>query len=323
MPKTLLKAFLVACTFGLSLNSAFADSPWPQRSVQVTIPFSAGGVADVVARMVGERLSEKWRQPVIMENITGAGGNIGMTEALKRDADGHTIVLAPGGNLTINPHYYKALKFDVDKDFIPVTILADAPNVLVAAPKLGVSTLQELIAVGKKRPDGLTYASPGVGSTQHLAGALLEQKAGVKALHIPYRGLTPALNDLITGQVDIMFLAVSTAAPHIEAKKLIPLAIAGPERAAMLPNVPSMPEVGYPDFNANSWYAFVVRSGTPDAVVSKINKDANDVLVQERTRITELGLLPSGKGLADFATLMRAESMRWKQLIESAGIAQQ
>jgi tripartite-type tricarboxylate transporter receptor subunit TctC len=324
MPKITVKAVLVACALGVSASLCYSAEPsWPQRPVRVVVPFSAGGVADVLARVVGQRLSEKWGQPVSMENVTGAGGNIGMAEVVKGKPDGQTIVLAPGGNLTINPHYYKKLPFDVDRDFIPVTILADAQNVLVAAPKLGVTTLKGLIELGHKRPEGLSYASPGEGSTQHLAGALLQLKAQVKALHIAYRGFAPALNDVMSGEVDMMFLSVSSAAPYIKSGKLVALAIAGPERAAILPDVPSMPEVGYPDFNANSWYSFVVRSGTPDEIVKKMNKDINDVLKQERDRIIGLGLLPSGKGLRDFSALMKDESLRWKGVITSAGIVQQ
>lgn len=324
MPKITFKSFLVACILGLSASSGLTAEPsWPQKPVRVVVPFSAGGVADVLARIVGQRLSEKWGQPVIMENVTGAGGNIGMAEAIKREPDGYTIVLAPGGNLTINPHYYKKLPFDVDKDFVPVTILADAQNVLVVASKLGVTTLKELIEVGQKRPQGLTYASPGEGSTQHLAGALLQLKTQVKALHVPYRGVAPALNDVMSGEVDMMFVAVSSAAPLVRSGKLVPLAIAGPQRAAILPDVRSMPEVGYPDFSANSWYSFVVRTGTPDAIVQKLNKDINDVLKQDRDRIVALGLLPSGKGLGDFAAIMHDESLRWKSVITSAGIVQQ
>lgn len=319
-----LKAFLGACALLLAATPAFAaDSSWPDKPVRVIIPFSAGGVADVLARIVGGRLSEKWRQPVVLENLTGAGGNIGMAEAVKGKPDGYTIVLAPGGNLTINPHYYKKLPFDVDRDFIPVTILAEAQNVLVVPAKLGVSSLKELIELGRKRPQGLTYASPGEGSTQHLAGALLEARSKVKALHVPYRGFAPALNDVISGEVDMMFLAVSSAAPHIEAKKLVGLAIAGPERATILPDVPSMPQAGFPGFNANSWYSFVVRSGTPGAIVKQLHKDISDAVVQERGKILELGLLPSGKGLEEFASMMRDESQRWKELMTSAGISQQ
>jgi tripartite-type tricarboxylate transporter receptor subunit TctC len=322
--KVSLKSLLIACTVCVSAASAWAADPtWPSRSVRIIVPFSAGGIADVLARTVGQRLGEKWSQQVIIENVTGAGGNIGMAEAIKGNPDGYTVVLAPGGNLTINPHYYKKLPFDVDKDFIPVTILADAPNVLVVSQKLGVATFKDLVELGRKRAQGLTYASPGEGSTQHLAGAMLGLKTNVKTLHVPYRGLTPGLNDVVSGEVDMMFLAVSTAAPFIESGKLVPLAIAGPQRVALLPNVPSMPEVGQPDFKANSWYAFVVRTGTPDAIVQKLNKDINEVLKQDHDHIVALGVVPSGKGLGDFAVAMREESLRWKNVISSAGISQQ
>lgn len=313
----------VLAGFGANLLAQGAgDSRWPAKPVRFVVPFSAGGVADVIARVVGKGLSDRWGQPVTVENLTGAGGNIGMADVLRHPADGYNMVLAPGGNLTINPHYLKEMPFDVVRDFDPVTVLADSPNVLVVSPKLGVKTVRELIAAARKLPNGLTYASPGDGSTQHLAGALFGIKADCKVLHVPYRGFAPALTDVMSGQVDMIFVATATVAPHVREGKLVALAIAGPKRTPSMPDVPSMQEAGVSDFDANSWYGVVVRKGTPEAVRVALNRDINEVLKAEAERMKGLGLVPSGKGLQQFADIINEESSRWKAVMAKANIGQ-
>lgn len=277
----------------------------------------------MVARVISKGLSERWNRPVVVENVAGAGGNIGLGNLVRGETDGYMLALAPGGNLTINPHYYKSLPFDVSRDFAPITLVADAPNVLVVTPKLGVRTVKELLELSRNRPDGLTYASPGDGSTQHLAGALLSLRTKTKFLHVPYRGLVPALTDVLSGEVDMIFTATATVAAHIQEGKLVALAIAGPKRVDSLPNVPSMVEAGVPDFDANSWYGFVAKTGTPDWLLERLNKDINDVLKVENDRLVTLGLVPSGKGLKQFADLIESDSKRWKTVMSEAGIGQQ
>jgi tripartite-type tricarboxylate transporter receptor subunit TctC len=315
-----MRLALAASAACLAFAPAHAADPWPQHAVRIVVPFATGGPADALARFVGQGLSQRWGQPVVVENKPGAGGNIGMAEGANAKPDGYTLVLAPGGNLTINPHYYSKLPFDVFKDFAPVTILAEAPNVLVASPKLGVKTLKELIAYGKQKPEGVTFASPGDGSTQHIAGEMLGLEGGFKTLHIPYKGLSPAITDVISGQVDVLVVAVATALPFIQSKQLVPLGIAGMSRSNVLPDVPTMHEAGLPNFDATSWYALVTRAGTPPDLVAKINEDINEVLKQQREKIVGLGLVPSGKGTKEFASLMQAESERWKTAITRAGI---
>jgi tripartite-type tricarboxylate transporter receptor subunit TctC len=324
--RSILKAAALApliTATSLTRSASASDPEWPTRAVKVVVPFSAGGVADVVARIVSKGLSERWNRPVVVENVVGAGGNIGLGNLVRGEADGYMLALAPGGNLTINPHYYKSLPFDVSRDFAPITLLADAPNVLVVSPKLGVRTMKELIELARSRPEGLTYASPGDGSTQHLAGALLSLRTKTKLLHVPYRGLVPALTDVLSGEVNMIFTATVTVAGHIHEGKLVALAIAGPKRTESLPNVPSMLEAGVSDFDANSWYGFIAKAGTPEWLVQRLNKDINDVLKVESDRLVAMGLVPSGKGPKQFADLIENESKRWKTVITEAGIRQQ
>ena len=317
-----LLVFLVIMSGMIPGISASAEK-WPDKPVQLVVPFAAGGVADTLARLMGQELSEKWEQPVVVENVPGAGGNIGIGRIARAPADGYTIVLAPNGNMTINQHLFNKLPIDVENDLAPVTILANSQNVLIISPKFAAKTLDDFIRIAKGRPGGVTYGSPGVGSTQHLAGALLGLQAGIKVLHVPYKGFSPAINDVIAGEIDMLFLSVATAAPFVESGRVIPLAIAGAQPAAILPEVLPITEQGYPDFEAVSWYSFVVRKGTPDWIVNKINNDTRAVLENSRDRIVALGLTPSGKGLAEFAALARSESARWAKTIADIGIEKQ
>lgn len=300
-----------------------SDTNWPQKPVRLVVPFSAGGVADALARLVGQELSTKWQQPVVVENITGAGGNIGMAEIVRAPANGYTMVLAPNGNLTINQHLFKKLPLDVEKDLAFVTILADSQNVLVVSSESSIKTLDDLVKRGKEGGKELSYGSPGIGSTQHLAGALLGMQAGVKTLHVPYKGFSPAINDLVGGNIDMLFVSVATAAPFIESGRLLPLAISGKERAVALPQVRSITELGFPTFDAVSWYSLAVRAGTDPAIIKKIHHDVVAALQVQRDRILALGLTPSGKGLDEFAALARDDSRRWGEIIQTIGIEKQ
>lgn len=324
MRNTITKIVLV---FGLALfqgSVALASTAaWPQKPVRLVVPFSPGGVADALARLVGQELSSKWKQTVVVENVVGAGGNIGMAEAVRAPADGYTMILAPNGNLTMNQHLFKKLPLDLEKDLAFVTILADSQNVLVVSSDSGIKTLDDLLKRGKESGKGLSYGSPGIGSTQHLAGALLGMQSKVKLLHIPYKGFAPAINDVIGGNLDMVFVSVATAAPFVESKRLVPLAISGKDRATAMPGVPSITEIGFPDFEAVSWYSLVVRAGTDRAIQEKMHRDISEALKTQRERILGLGLTPSGKGLDEFAALARSDSERWGKIIQSIGIEKQ
>jgi len=320
-----LEAFFFALSFLLLLaGPASAQEAWPSRPVRIIVPFPAGGVADLLPRLVGQKLSEKWGQPVIVENKAGAAGNIGMGEGARAAPDGYTLVLAPTGNLTVNPYLFK-LPFDTAKDFAPITVLATSPNVLVVHPSVPAKTFAELIAYAKANPGKLNFASPGAGSGAHLAGELLNLDAGIQAQHVPYKGLAPAVTDLLGGQVQMMFAGISTVIQHVKNGKLVALAIASPSRSPQLPDVPTVAESGIPGFDVTSWYGLVARAGTPPAVIEKIQRDAAEALRDPgvREKLAGLGLEPMGNTPAEFGAMIAAESLKWGDIVRKAHIQAQ
>jgi tripartite-type tricarboxylate transporter receptor subunit TctC len=302
-----------------------AQEGYPSKPVRIVVPYPAGGVADLLPRTVGAKLSEKWKQPVVVENKPGASGNIGMAEGARADPDGYTLVLAPTGNLTVNQFLFKDLPFDVARDFTPVTVLATSPNVLVVHPSVPAKTFRELVAYAKANPGKLNFSSPGSGSGAHLAGELLNVEAGIKAVHVPYKGMAPAVSDLVGGQVQMMFAGISTALPHIRAGKLVALAIASPQRSPQLPDVPTVAESGMAGFDVTSWYGIVVRAGTPPAIVKKLHADMAEALASPdvKEKLAGLGLDPLGNSPDDFQRMIAAESRKWSDIVRKADIKPQ
>jgi tripartite-type tricarboxylate transporter receptor subunit TctC len=299
--------------------------PFPSKPVRIIVPFAAGGVADLLPRIVGEKLAQKWGQPVIVENKVGAAGNIGMAEGARAAPDGYTLLLAPAGNLTVSPKLFPSLPFDTYRDLAPVTLLAQSPNVLVVHPSVPAKNFKELVAFAKASPGKLNFASPGEGSGAHLAGELLNIDAGIKVVHVPYKGIAPAVNDLLGGQVQMMFAGISTVLQHVKAGKLVALAIASPKRNPQLPDVPTVAESGLPGFDVTSWYGIVVRSGTPAAIVEKIQADMAEALnaADVRDRLAALGLEPVGNTPSEFDALIKAETRKWGDIVDKAGIKPQ
>ena len=304
---------------------AAAQEGYPSKPVRIVVPYPAGGVADLLPRVVGEKLSQKWGQPVVIDNKPGASGNIGMAEAGRAAPDGYTLVLAPTGNLTVNQSLFANLPFDVARDFTPVTLLAQSPNVLVVHPSVPAKSLRELVDYAKANPGKLNFASPGEGSGAHLAGELLNLEAGIRTTHVPYKGMAPAVNDLLGGNVQMMFAGVSSALQHVKGGKLVALAVASPRRNPQLPDVPTVAESGLPGFDVTSWYGIVVRSGTPPGVVQKIRRDMAEALQagDVQSRLAGLGLEPVGNTPEEFAALIRAETQKWGDIVKKAGIKPQ
>jgi tripartite-type tricarboxylate transporter receptor subunit TctC len=300
-----------------------SQDPYPNRPVHIIVPFPAGGVADALPRGVGLKLSEKWGQPVVIDNKPGASGNIGMAEGARAAADGYTLVLAPTGNLTVNPFLFK-LPFEM-KDLVPVTVLARSPNVLVVNPSVPVKNFREFMDYARAHPGMLNFSSPGEGSGPHLAGELLNISAGLKTVHIPYKGLAPAVTDLVGGQVQFMFGGISTVLPHIKSGRLVAIAIASPQRSPQLPDVPTVAESGLPGFDVTSWYGIVTRAGTPPAVVRKLHADIAEVLKGDdmRAQLESLGLEPMGNTPEAFERMIAEESRKWAEIVERAGIKPQ
>ena len=324
MSPLILKSTMFAIAALLATGAAAQDT-YPSKPVRIVVPYPAGGVADLLPRTVGARLSEKWKQPVVVENKPGASGNIGMAEGARAEPDGYTLVLAPTGNLTVNQFLFKELPFDVARDFTPVTVLATSPNVLVVHPSVPVKTFKELVAYARANPGKLNFSSPGSGSGAHLAGELLNTEAGIKTVHVPYKGMAPAVSDLVGGQVQMMFAGISTALQHIKAGKLVALAIASPQRSPQLPDVPTVAESGIAGFDVTSWYGIVTRAGTPPAVVRKLHADMAEALAAAdvREKLGALGLDPLGNTPEDFQKLIAAESRKWSEIVRKAEIKPQ
>jgi len=309
----------------LLCSAALAQEPYPAKPVRIIVPFAAGGVADLLPRIVGEKLAQKWGQPVIVDNKVGASGNIGMAEGARAAPDGYTLVLAPAGNLTVNPALFPNLPFDTHRDLAPVTLLAQSPNVLVVHPSVPARNFRELIAYAKANPRKLNFASPGEGSGAHLAGELLNLEAGIATQHVPYKGIAPAVNDLLGGNVQMMFAGVSTILQHVKGGKLVAIAVASPKRNPQLPEVPTVAESGLAGFDVTSWYGIVVRAGTPAAIVRKIQRDMAEALQSDdvKAKLAGLGLEPMGNTPEAFDALIRDETRQWREIVRTAGIQPQ
>jgi tripartite-type tricarboxylate transporter receptor subunit TctC len=318
-----LRRTLLLAPLALSLAArAGRAETYPSRPIRFVVPWPAGGVADTVARVVADKLSERLGQRVIVENKPGAAGNIGMAQVAAAPADGYTLVLAPTGNLTVNQSLFKNLQFDTARDFLPLTLLATVPNVLVVGKSLPVKNVTELVAYAKANPGKLTFASPGAGSGAHLAGELLKAEAGIDLLHVPYSGIAPAMNDVVGERVSMMFLGISSALPQIHAGTLRPLAIAALQRSPQLPDVPLVADAGFPGFDVTSWYGIALHTGTPPEIVDRLYRETADVLKGEdvKKRFVEMGVEPGALSPAAFADLVQTENRKWGDIIHRADI---
>jgi len=314
--RTLLVALLLAAA-----GPAFAQAAYPNKQVRLVVPFPAGGSADILCRLVGEKLSAAWGQPVVIDNRAGAGGNVGAEIAYRADSDGYTLLCSPPGPLAINHNLYRTLPYDWTK-FAPVTVLALVPNVITARIDLPANSVQELIAYAKANPGKVTFASQGNGSTSHLSAQMLATMAGIEMVHVPYKGEGPALIDLTASRVDIFIGSISAALRFEKAGQLRFLGLASRTRSAVAPDVPTTAESGLPDLVSSAWYALVAPPGTPDAIVQKINADTAAALKlpDVRSRFLELGAEPQGDTAAATAAFIKAEEARWRSVIRSANV---
>jgi tripartite-type tricarboxylate transporter receptor subunit TctC len=303
-------------------SSAAAQTPaFPSRPIRIVVPFAPGGPTDLMARAVGKTMSQSLGQPVIVDNKPGGGGVIGFGEVMKSPADGYTMVF-PSILAVTNPSLMANYPFDILRDFAPVTVVGFIPHALVVRPEFQAKTLAELVAMAKARPDTLSYASSGNGTSAHLAGALFAERAGIKVTHVPYRGAGPAVQDLLGGQVSYMFLDMSSALSQIKAGKLRVLAIAPARRIAALPDVPTIAEQGYPGYDIHAWYGLLVRAGTPAPLVQKLYEETRRALQTQEVRDIFLaqGIEPGGMPSADYATLIRDDLAQWKRTINQLNI---
>jgi tripartite-type tricarboxylate transporter receptor subunit TctC len=288
----------------------------------IVSPFPPGGPVDTLARVLSEGLAKRYGQAAVVENMPGAAGNIGIDKVKRAKGDGHTLLVVPAGNLTINPTLMPNFPFNIEKDFVPVTMLAKAPNVLVASPSAGIKTAKELVAQAKAKPGTLSYASPGVGSGLHLAGELFKQQAGIDLLHVPYKGTAPALNDVLGGVVPLMFSNLPATLPFIKNGKLVALAVTEARRSPAAPEIPTLAEQGIQGVAVTSWYGLLAPAGTPPAVAEQLAKDAADFLAQPevRERLKAQGMTEATMKPGEFAGYMRDETAMWARIIKARNI---
>ncbi|HYC36038.1 MAG TPA: tripartite tricarboxylate transporter substrate binding protein [Usitatibacter sp.] len=301
-----------ALALGLALSATAMAQSWPQRTVKFVVPFAAGGATDVSARVLGERLSDMWKQPVIIENRVGAGGSIGAAEAARANPDGYTLFFPSGSVMTANQHIYRNMKYDPDKDFVPVTKVVSAPQVLVVNAASPFKTVKDLIDAAKAKPSTLTFGHAGTGSQTHLAGESFNDAAKIDVISVPYKGDPPALNDLLGGSLSYCVTTLSSAIPHVQAGRLRALGVTSAEPAEQLPGVPPIAAT-LPGFDNKGWFGIVAPAGTPNEIVQKVYRDTKKALDDPafRARFAAMGLTTIGDTPEEMARAMKVESERY------------
>jgi tripartite-type tricarboxylate transporter receptor subunit TctC len=318
--KNFARILVVAMLVALANAPARAQDAYPNRPVKIMIAFPVGGLLDTVSRIVGEKLSGLLGQQFIIEARPGAGGTLATAAVAKADPDGYTLMMI-NDNHALNPSVFRNIPYDSVKDFAPVGFVGYTPLILVANGALPMRNAKELVEAAKQKPGAITYGSVGVGSASHLAGVMLESAAGIQWQHVPYRGGAPALNDLMAGHVNTMFMSPVVSLQHLQSGKLTALALAAPSRLEVLPNVPTMAEQGYP-VDASYWFGLVAPAGTPPAVLAKLEKALAEVLAMPdvRKRLTDMGAIVQPLNGKQFGDYIGAELVKWADLVKKAGV---
>jgi tripartite-type tricarboxylate transporter receptor subunit TctC len=308
---------LVAAGLALLLGATAHAQGFPQQSVTMIVPFPPGGGTDTGARLIAQKLAEKWGQQVLVDNKPGAAGIVGLEIASKAKPDGYTIVMGNIGTQAINPSLYKKLPYNADTAFTPITLVAELPLVLVINPSTAAKTTAELIALAKTKPGDLTYSTSGNGSSMHLAAALFENQAGLKLTHVPYKGGGPAIQDLMGGHVSMSFATVLETSGQIKSGKLRAIAVTSDKRSPALPDVPTAAESGLPGYNSISWIGLLAPAGTPQPIVDKIAADVHAILNEPATRqqFIDQGAIPIGSAPAEFKALIDTDRARYGKII--------
>ena len=314
------RALLLAAPALLPAALARAQPAWPDRPVRIIVAFTAGGTTDIIARLVGAQLSQTWNQPVVVENRPGAGGNIGTEFVVRAAPDGHTLLVGSNGPLAVNMSLYRTMPYDSRRDLAPISLLADVSNILVVAPNAPDRSVADIVARAKARPGTLSYGSTGVGTAAHLAGALLDQMAGIETLHVPYRGAV-AINDLLSRRLDFMFATAPSVVEQIRTGQLRALAVSSRRRSRNFPELPTMQELGFPGFDASSWFGMAAPGRTPPEVVQKIATDTIAVLRRPEIerQLLEAGADAIGNTPAEFTAFIASEIGRWAEIVRKAG----
>jgi tripartite-type tricarboxylate transporter receptor subunit TctC len=302
--------FLLSVLLCFSCFAAHAQA-WPTKPVRIVVAYPPGGGIDVMARQIAEKVTPVWGQPVVVENKPGANTILATDSVAKSPADGHTILMTTDATFSINPHLYSKLPFDTQRDFIPVTMLVLLQQLLVAHPSLPANTLQELISLAKQKPGSINYASYGSGSQPHLSGEMLKNKAGIDLVHVPYKGISLAVPAVMAGEVQLTFAGIATSMPQLKAGRIKPIAIGGPKRSPLLPEVPTFTELGYPEVETHAWFGFFLPAGSPREAVARLHSDTKKVLEEPEFRqkqLIEKGYDVVGSSPDEFAAYIRKDS---------------
>lgn len=322
MKKMARLPLVVSMLTAAALLPAHAQAAYPEKSIQIIVPFAAGGATDMLARTIGQKLTERWGKSVIVENRPGAGGNIGAAAGARAAPDGYTLTLTAAGISAVNPHVYKNLPYDSIESFAPVTQLVAAPLLLAVHPSVKIDSAQQWLAEVRANPGKYTVANGGVGTAQHLGAEYLDMVAKMKSLHVPYSGSAPATSDVLGGQTNAILDNMVTLVPHIESGKLKPLAVTSTERAENLPDVPTFSESGLPGFQTGTWYGVVAPAGTPPDIVRKLQEEIADILKAPELRrsLVKQGLVPIGSTPEEFAAYIRSEREKMGKIVKAAKI---
>ncbi len=319
---TFLSSALALALGTLMSAPALAQDNWPSKNIRFVVPYPPGGPTDLMARLLQGELSKRLGVAVVVDNKGGAGGNLGSAEVAKQaPADGHTLLLAASGPMAVNPTLYRSMPFNPLTDLAPVIQISSFPLVLEVHPALGVKSVKELIALAKQPKSALSFASAGNGTPQHLAGELFNTQMGTDITHIPYKGAGPALNDVIGGQVGVMFDILGSSLPHIQSGKLVPLAVTSAKRTPQLPQVPTMAEAGVSAYEFGAWHGIAVRAGTPAPIIDKLNSTLNAIFKEPefRTKWEAIGTPVVAGSAAAFGELIRRDTVRLGKVVKDSG----
>lgn len=316
------RCFLGSAALSVLPRVLHAQAPFPVRPMRIVIPFAAGGSTDILARICAQQLSERLGQPVVPENLTGAGGTIGAQRVLEAPADGYSLLAGTPGPVTINPQLLPRIAYHPLRDFEPVAFVGDSPAVVVVRRGSPIRSVRDLLEHARARPERLTFASAGIGSFAHLSGELFRRRAGVDISHVPYRGTAPAAVDLLAGHVDVMFENYPSVQPYLPSGDMRVLAVGAMRRSALLPSVPTLIEEGVPDYDSTSWFGLFMRAGAPTAAVAAVNRAINEALQDPtlRERLTGMGVEPIGGSPADFRAYVSRRFEETGTLIREAHI---
>ena len=312
----------VFLVLALTLAESTAAQGYPVKPIRFVVPYAPGGNTDILSRLLGQKLNEAWRQQVIIDNRPGAAGTVGAELVARAPADGYTLIMGSFGNIIVANSLYKNLKYDPLKDFAPVALVSLPPGVLVEHPAVPAQNVRELIAYAKSNPGRLNYGSPGSGAWNHLFFELFKTSAGVSIVHVPYKGIAPAVVDLLGGQVQLAISAFPTALPHVRSGKLRALAVTSAKRSGLMTDVPTIAESGLPGYEAAGWFGVLAPAGTPPSVVTKLNTEINRILElpEVKASLASDGAEPAGGSPAQMADSARAASIKWGKIIRELNI---